>query len=63
MIVGHWNMAPSEFWAMSPQEAWLLIDERKPPEKVGNMLKSDFDSLSKELKDAKSRYANHSSEA
>jgi hypothetical protein len=36
---------PETFWAMSPGEFWFRLERSKPPERVGSMLKSEFDSL------------------
>lgn len=32
---------------MSPQEFWWLFEAKKPPEKVGHLLKEDYDRLRK----------------
>lgn len=36
---------------MSPQECWLIIDQNRPPEKVGTMRKDTFDRLKGMLHD------------
>lgn len=53
-MVGVWGFSPDSFWRMTPQEFWVLMDERKPPEKVGKMDKKTFDEL-KDMLHAKPR--------
>ena len=48
-------MAPSEFWSMSPQEFWVIVDARKPDERIGSMRKTDFDKLVGMLNNAEPR--------
>lgn len=47
MIVCKLGIPPSEFWKMTPFEAMLLIEDKAPEPKVGNLTYDQYERLEK----------------
>lgn len=44
LVVGHWQIAPSEYWQMTPAAIQVLI-ESKRPKTVGGIHEDDLEML------------------
>lgn len=49
------GISPVDFWQMSPAESWCIYDAHRPQERVGTLLKTDFDRLKQKLEDANAK--------
>ena len=63
MAVGHWNIAPSEFWQMSVIEWWWVKQAKEPEKMYGSLPESKVDQLIKRQRERKQKERREAKEA